>query len=449
VRRLLPAFLFLLGLARARGDPAVVSVESSADLDATINFRCALSHDELRILCAWQDCASSDGEAETALPTVALSLPWLLFGPVARAGLLREASNPLGFSAGSSVFAERTGVRLDGSLPAGNPGLLCMPVPDVLGIFCLPCPNGARACGCFASLQSRSGFRAEGFVCGSKSRPEHTGEEWFRSRPADPGGAMTATGVRLGADLPGLSLGATLGGSFSERAPPGSFMLLHGSWHGNDWFAEALLGRTDSTYRRPGGEGSEAGSAFSVSAGIEGPARTAKVSYAICLDQPGFAPRQYLASSEVMGIVLEQALAAASGLAAVCRARAERRISRDSQGNRQQTGRCSAALKGKIRGFEAASCVELNEPGGIDLSLTGAFQETGRSPRFSLESRLERLSAGCPVLTLLAALQLERKDVRLSLESGIEGWTVSTTALDAIRHVRLKVSWGTQCTLGK
>jgi len=425
----------------------MVSLESGADLEATISVKCALSHGDLRIFCSWQGCASSAGGAETAFPTLALSLPWLVFGPVAGAGLLREASNPLGFSPGSDVFVERTGVCLDGSLPAGDPGLLCMPVPEVLGFFYLPCANDARACGCFASIQASPGLRVEGFLSCSESRSEPSGEEWFRSRPADPGGPMTSTGVRLRVDFSGLSLGATFGGSFSERAPPGSFLLLHGAWQGNGLFAEALLGRTDATYREPGGETSKRGSAFSCSAGIEGPARTVKVSYAICVDQPGFAPRPFLASGEVMGIMLEQALLAAAGLS--LEAEAEKRISRDSSGNRQETGRCSTALKGKVGSLEAAACVELNEPGGIDLSLTGAFQAAGGGPRLSFESRLEGLSAGCPALTALAALQLEQRDVRLSLESGIEGWTLSTTAFDAMNHFRLKVSWGTRCTLGK
>ncbi len=225
-------------------------------------------------------------------------------------------------------------------------------------------------------------------------------------------------------------------------------MLLRGSWQGNGPFVEALLGRADATYRRPGGEGLEAGSAFSGSAGIAGRGRSAKVSYAICRDQPGFAPQTCLAGSEIMGIVLEQDLAAA-GFAGVCRAEAEKRINLDPMGIRQQSGRCSASLKGKIGSLEAAGRVQVNEPGGIDLSLAGAFQDTGGSPRFSIESRLGRLSAGRPVLTLLAALELERQDARLSIEPGIEEWTVSSAAGEAIRHLRLKVSWSTRHTLGR
>jgi hypothetical protein len=173
-----------------------------------------------------------------------------------------------------------------------------------------------------------------------------------------------------------------------------------------------------------------------------------KVSSAVRVDQPGFAPRPFLAGSETMGIALEQEfLLGAVGFEMVCRAEAEKRTSWDPMGSRQKASRCSAALKGKIGRLEAAARADVNEPGGVDLSLTGAFQEQGGSPRLSVESRLERLSAGCPVMTGLAALQLERKDLSFSLESGFEG--VSLGALDVMRHFRLKVSWSTRCTLGR
>jgi len=449
VRRLLPAFLFLVSLVPGQGESAVVSMDSRAGLDGNMGFEWALSHGGIRVFCAWHGCATSAGRIGPEYPTLALSSPWLVCGPVVGEGLLREASNPLGFSAGSDVFAERTGVRLDGSLPACRPGLLCMPLPEALGLYSLPCSNGARAYGCFASIMASTGFRVEGFLSFSKSESEGFGEEWFLSTPEDPGGAMASGGVRLEVDFRALSLGATVGGSFPERAPSGSFQLLHGSWHGNDFFAEGLAGRIDAAYRRPDGQACTAGSAFSGSAGAEGQAGSAKLSYAVCVDQPGFAPRPFLQSSEVMGLVLERAFAAASGLDAVCRTEAERRISRDCMGDRQEARRWAASLRGKTESLDAEASLELNEPGGIGVSFTGAFQQTHRSPRFSLESRLEPLGLGCPVLTVLAGLQLWWKEARLSLETGMEEWTVSTNAADAARHFRLSVSWSTRCVLGK
>jgi hypothetical protein len=449
VRRLVSILLSLLSLASARGESTVLSLESSGDLTARISLRCALSNGTLRLFCAWQDCASTAGGPEAALPTLALSSPWLIFGPVSPMGLLREASNPLGFSPRSDVFVERTGLLLDGSLPPGSPGFLCMPLPDVFGLFCLPCARGALAYGCFVNIQPAAECRAECFLTLTESRPESLGEEWFSASPANPGGVVMVTGARLLLDFPGLSLGMTFGGSQSERSPPGSFCHLRGSWHGDGLFAEAILGSADRTYRRPGGMGSEGVSALSGSVGIEQSSGSAKISYSLSFAQPGFAPRPLRASREVMGIALEQDFAAAAGLDLSCRAEAEKRMTRVPSGDRQETGRCAASLKGRIGGFEAGTRVEVNDPGGIDISLSGGFPLAGGGPRLFLEARMERVASACPVLTALLALHLERKDSTLMIESGIDGCSLRAGASDAMKHFRLKVSWSVRRVLGK
>jgi len=118
-------------------------------------------------------------------------------------------------------------------------------------------------------------------------------------------------------------------------------------------------------------------------------------------------------------------------------------------GTSQETRCWSGSLKGKTTCMGSDVSVEISRPGGLAVALAGTFQETGRSPRLSLESRLEHLTAGRPVLTALAGLQLEPKDALLVLESGIEDWAVPGAAADALRHFRLKVSWSTRCALGK
>ncbi|MFI5367513.1 MAG: hypothetical protein ACHQ1F_00735 [Spirochaetia bacterium] len=441
-----PALLLLVSLASVPAESIMVSQDSRADLDGTIGVGWALTHGDLRVFCAWQGSATSAGRAGPAYPTLAASCAWLAYGPVTGEGLLREASNPLGFSAGSDVFAERTGVRLDGSLPAGPSGLLCMPLPGTLGFYCLPCQNRAQVRGCFASIQAVAGFRVEGFLSFSRLEPESLSEEWFLSTPEDPGGAMTSGGVRLGVDFYGLSLGATVAGSFPERAPSGSFQLLRGSWHENGIFAEALVGRIDAAYRRPDGRDFTAGSAFSGSAGLEGTVNSARVSYAVCVDQPGFAPRPFVQGSEVMGLKIEHCFAAGAGLDVTCRAEGEKRITRDCMGAREETSRWSGSLRGRTGSLDAAASVDLNEPGGLGVSFSGAFQETRRSPRLSLESRLEPPGRG-GLITVLAGIQLEWKDARLSLESGMEGWSLHASAMEAFRHFRLRISWSTRCAL--
>ena len=147
-----------------------------------------------------------------------------------------------------------------------------MPIPDVLGLFCLPSTRGALAYGVFMNIQPGAGCRAEGFLTLAESQSESPGEEWFRAGPPDPGGAVMVTGVRLLLDFPLLSLVMTVGGSHCERSPPGSFCHLRGSWHGDGLFAEAILGSADGTYRRPSGMGSAGVSGFSGAVGIDRPA---------------------------------------------------------------------------------------------------------------------------------------------------------------------------------
>ena len=150
-----------------------------------------------------------------------------------------------------------------------------------------------------------------------------------------------------------------------------------------------------------------------------------------------------------MKIVLEQDFAAAAGLGVSCRAEAEKRITSVPSGDREETGRCSASLKWTCGGLEAGTRVDVNDPGGVDISLSGGYPISGGSPRLCLEARVERLATACPVLTVLAALHLARKDSTLTLESGIEAFPIRTGAGESLKHLTLKVSWSTRCVLGK
>ena len=148
------------------------------------------------------------------------------------------------------------------------------------------------------------------------------------------------------------------------------------------------------------------------------------VSYAVCVDQPGFAPRPFVRKQR------------GHGTYAGAPFRGARRIGRDVQdgdgrkdhtGLRWEPGRrpgdCPGPSGAEQEAWTPRPRCDLNEPGGIGISFTGAFQETRRSPRLCLESRLGSLGDGSMVLTVLAGLHLEWKDARLSLESGMEEWT--------------------------
>ena len=81
-----------------------------------------------------------------------ISLSWLRAGTLSAAGLIREAANPLGFAAASEVFREDTSLVLDGSVSSpSRAGILLMPVPGRLGIYCRKATGGGQELGVFAS----------------------------------------------------------------------------------------------------------------------------------------------------------------------------------------------------------------------------------------------------------------------------------------------------------
>jgi len=88
----------------------------------------------MRLFWGCGDCAAAVKEPAAGLLTLGMYTPWFRAGSLATTGLLRMANNPLGFSAQSEVFGERTGLRLERSLGAGRVGLLLTPLQDTLGL---------------------------------------------------------------------------------------------------------------------------------------------------------------------------------------------------------------------------------------------------------------------------------------------------------------------------
>jgi hypothetical protein len=319
-----------------------------------------------------------------------------------------------------------------------------MPIPGVLGLFVLPCANDTLAQGCFASFLPRAGCGLEGCIMLSEPAPAAVGEQWFRPTEAFPGGSVAVSALRVLFALPGLSGGATLGVSLAERSPPGTFTHLHFSLQCNDIRAAALFGRTDRTYRGPDGSGFEDAARIAGSFGIVRPTGSATLACSMTLGQPGFAPRPFLASKEVIDITLEKALAVPDGFTLCGQAEAEKRINRDELGAREEAGRYSACLRASAGGLEAATGAGFSNPGGIDLSLSGAFPLMG--PRLSFETRIKRLWWGCPAVTTIVALRLADEDSALSVESGIQDCPVSFEAKDVAKRFKLKVSWTARST---
>jgi hypothetical protein len=190
-----------------------------------------------------------------------LETPWLLLGPVEPGGLLRELANPLGFTPGSAVFGERSGVRLETSLAGtSRRGLRFAPLADWLTLYALCSRSPPIAFGGLLRLPLGRAFLAELLCQEALPGPASGSEDWFAAQPAYPGGPLMHLAARIGLRSPAdqeetagpiLSWGAAM--CAGPRVRPGIYYRLIAGLE-SPWAAvEALLGYCTEGYRLPAG----------------------------------------------------------------------------------------------------------------------------------------------------------------------------------------------------
>ena len=442
VRRMPLLFALSLSFLPAGAQSPLLSIDSMWGSTGELTLRAGLSLGDFRLFGECRDRAAAVNTQERRRFVLGMSLPWLRYGPLSPGGLFREAANPLGFSSHSDVFLQRTGLPLDESFDAGHSGIVFMPIPDALGLFCRPGTRGGLAYGCFASLLSSGGCGGEGVL--SLSNPEmasEAGDDWFFTKAPFPGGELLLAAVRLRAVASGLSLAATLGGSWGERVPPGRFWHLRGSVFGNGNHVSVFLGSTGTTYRTFDGTESADAERVAVSAGATAPLGSLEMSYSLTLGQPAFAPSRFRPSREAIDAIFERVLADAGGAGFSLKVEAEKSIRRDAEGTRDDAVRCTVSARGSASAVEAVTGIDFIDPCGLAFFLTAALRPTGRRPHLSLAARWERHGAGGPELSAFLTLRLERAESMFSVETGVEDWPVSAELVEAARPIVLKISW--------
>ena len=441
VRRMPLLFFFALSFLPASAESPLLSIDSIGELTGKLSLRAGLSLGDFRLFGECRDCAAAISAQERGRFVLGMSLPWLRCGPLSPAGLFREASNPLGFSSDSDVFLERTGLPLDESFDAGNPGVVCMPIPDALGLYGRPGTRGGLEYGCFASLLSSGGCGGEGVLSLSNPEMAPAGDEWFLIKAPFPGGELLLAAVRLRVALSGLSLAATLGGNWGKRVPPGRFWHLRGSIFGNGNHVSVLLGSTETTYRTFGGTACADAARLAASAGATAPLGSLELKYSLTLGQPAFAPGHFRASREAIDAIFERVLADEGGAGFSLKVEAEKSVRRDAEGTRDDAVRCTVSACGSASAVEAVTGIDFIDPCGLAFFLTAALRPTGRRPHLSLAARWERHGAGGPELSAFLTLRLERAESMFSVETGVEDWPVSAELVEAARPIVLKISW--------
>jgi hypothetical protein len=440
VRPVLCAALLLL-LHPAEAYPAQLSLDSRWDLGGALEVRGGLEAENAGFFWGCGDCGAAVENGGAADFRLGMFTPWLRAGWLSRAGLLRAASNPLGFSPQSDVFSETTGLSLEKSPGYGSPGLLVMPLPDVLGLYCMQEAQGKAAAGCFASALSPEGSGAEGFLSISQPDEEPGGDEWYFSRAPYPGGRLLAAGTRIRLNLPWASLSAALGMSRGERVGPGGFWQLRGSVFGTTAWVTLLGAWMDREYRTTRGTGFAGAAEAAAACGFSAPEGSTGLRYTLLLDHPGAVPRPFRESRELLEARVERVFLRVQGLEVSANVKAEKRISRDEEGLREDSSRHSLSLRAGGRAFEGAAGVELIEPDGCALFLTASLRAKGRAPRLSLDSRWVSRLRESPELTELLTVSRESPAGGFRVQAGIQGLPLGGGAADPLRCVRLRVSW--------
>jgi hypothetical protein len=197
---------------------------------------------------------------ERDFTTAGFQAPWLNAGPLTPGGLFREVFSPLGYTAGSSVFAETTRLSLNTAEERSSREGLWISVPgDYLALGAYTdgedITHTSAACNFF---RGKEGPLLSGLFMVSEPPGRLSSEDWFPEKPLFPGGKLYHTAFRGQIPFDGLSGGLTRAGlsgafSFGERAVSSGYYHLFASHRDKKIDLRLLQGTAGKDYVNPSG----------------------------------------------------------------------------------------------------------------------------------------------------------------------------------------------------
>ncbi len=423
----------------AAAEPVTLQLSTSFDESSALLNRGELRAGDFRLALAGRfDALLSRPDASFL---AGLSSPWLRAGPLSPAGLLREASNPLGFGAGSDVFVERTAFVLDESFPGPPAGILLMPVARSLGVFCRPLAGGGEWIGCMASAFHRPGVSMEGFLSMSDPSAQPAPEEWTSPRAVFPGGRILSSAGRLLMETGPFGLAATLGASKGELVPPGAFFHFHAAVRTGILGVHFLLGSAEGTYTAPTGEHPAEAVVASTAILLSSPRGTVDLRVSQATSQPAFSPHPFRATRSEASFEVERTVAAPGEILLRAVIRGGTIIHDDVQGARSRFSRCSALAGARMAPFRLEAGAGWNATEGASILTTGEATLDRRGSRAGFEGSLSHLDGDARTFSGLLSFRLERRDIRLSVSAGVADLRLRGPAADVSRALRFSVGW--------
>ncbi len=430
----------LLSLPLFPARPADITLARRWEWPDRADVSWSIREGDLRIL-GRSEAPGGAGPGSPGRAALGIALPGLLFGPLRPEGLLREAADPLGFYAWSGVSDERTSIVLDGALPVGREGLLCMPFTRAIGFFCLPRAEAGMEYGAFFSLPW--GGDAVGEAVVSLSRPDtQTRDEWFLSRAPYPGGTMMSCAGRLLLGSRDLNLVTSLGATGGQYLRPGAFGRVRIAGRARGLGAAFAWAGASPDYRVVGGPsvGEAAQASAAVTLGDDSERGILEAGYSHTSGIAAFAPAASVPAWEVIRVALSRDFTRPPTGIVTCTVEAEKRIGWDDQGIREEGGGCMVSAR--------VPWGRLWTRGGMDFSDSHAFRaflelQLRVSPRtrLGLDASGDHLAGGTPRATILGRLELENEEESGGLEIGLKECPVSGPAARYVRHFRLSLSW--------
>jgi hypothetical protein len=399
VRRLDPALLTFLLLclhcaAAVRGAavPLELEVRERFDWPDDADTRISMRQGDLLFLTRWRDT----GTGNDGPPAGALALPFLLAGPVTGRGMLRLASDPLGFGAWSGVFRESTSLSLDSSLSSSWHGVVVTPLPGLCGLFARQREDGSES-GAYLRIPLGAGAAAEGMLLRSRPLPASPAEEWFLPGSPFPGGEVTHVAGSLCLESPRFDCSFTMLGSSPQRAAPGSAASIWVRGRSREMEESLLVSAASSAYRSPAGRCLTDGSQVSAAVRVGGDqkAGTAAAGWSFTAGKPEFGPHREIPSRTLLRLDLARDFAAEADVPLSLLVHADKEILRDADGANREVARCGGALCVSSDWIVAKAGAGLSDSAGADVS-AGLILAPGSSVRFSVEMQAAGLGSASP-----------------------------------------------------
>jgi hypothetical protein len=420
--------------------PAAVVIEEVYEWPDRAVLRCRVSQGDLLFISRSEQQVSPSGIAQDTL-ALGASLPWLRLGPLLTRGMLRLVSDPLGFSAWSGVFDERTGLVLDGALQTTRPGVLFMPAPEYGGVFCRPGSRGGTEYGAFGRLPLGAAA-VECAVLASRPEPAAAHDEWFMTRSPFPGGDLTHVAARIVLDSPALDLSYAAGASSARFAAPGAFSTLWIRGRLPEIEGALLLSGATPGYRAPDGGCTPDASRLSATArlGRDRGRGSIEAGFSFTTAEPGFAPCREIPTRCVLRAAFSRESVLVSDRPISLVLEAEKDINRDSDGIRQETTRCASTTCLSLGPVDLAAGLGLSDREGMNLLGRLALRPSSRL-RLTAEARGGRLGTPKPIGSVSSKLAVETEGRSAALSAGLQDYPLAgPPPRDPTRFLRVILS---------